>query len=92
MRLLAHRQQAIGGHALIRHHAKEPARRQAGIIRQHLEVIAGGKPFAELPGIDGGHRQTQILGHFLQRKVVLEPPIAKRRRKARADVAMKMRF
>ena len=90
--LFAQRKQAIGGHAFVRHHAEEPARRQAGIIYQHLKIVAGEKPLAEFPGINRGHRQAQILGYFLQGNVVLDPPSAERRRKARADVAVKIRF
>ena len=90
--LLPHSQQALRRHALFRHHAEQPARRQAGIIRQSLEVVAGGKAFAQLPGIDGGHRQAQVLGHLFERNVVLPSPRTERRRKARADVARGIGF
>ena len=80
-------QQAVGRHALVGHHAEESARRQAGVVRKHLEVIAGGKPPTELPGVDGGYRQTQIFGDFFQGNVILLSPSTKRRRKTRANVA-----
>jgi hypothetical protein len=90
LRFFTQRQQAIGRHAFVRHHAEEPARRQAGITRKHLEITGGGKPLAEFPGIDGGNRQTQILRNFLQGNVVLSSPCAERSRKTRAEVAVEI--
>ena len=89
--LLAHRQQTIRRHAFVRHRAEEPARRQAGIICKHLEVVAGGKPLAEFPGIDGGNRQAQIPGNFLQGNVVLPSPRAERGCEAGPDVTVETR-
>ena len=88
----AHRQQAISRDALVRHDAEEPARRHAGVVHQHLEVAAGGKPLPQFPGIDRGNREAQIPGNLLQRDVVLEPPVTERGRKAGADVALEVRL
>ena len=87
-----HRQQAIRGDALVRHHAEEPARRQAGMFRQHLGSAAGGEPLAQFLGIDRGHRQSQVFGNCLEGNVMLPSPRAERRRKARSDVAVELRL
>lgn len=49
----AHRQEAVGRDTPGRHDAEEPAGRQAGVINQCFEMATAGKPFAQLPGIDG---------------------------------------
>ena len=90
--LPAHRQQALGRDALVRHDAEEPARRHAGVVHQHLEVAAGGKPLPQLPGIHRGNREAQISGNLLQRDVVLEPPVLEGRREAGADVTLAVRL
>ena len=64
--LLRHRQQAVGRDTLVRHDAEEPARRHAGIVREHLKMATGGKPLPRLPVIDSGHRNAQVHGDFLQ--------------------------
>ena len=88
MLLLQHRQLTVRRDTLVRHHAEEPARRHAGILREHLEVIARGKALARFPGIDGGNGKAQVFGDLLERDVVFQAPVAERGRKAGADRAM----
>ena len=91
LRFSAHRQQAISRNALVCHHAEEPARRHARIVHEPLKIATGGKPFTQLPGIDRGNREPQILGDLLQRDMPFHSPVAERRRKAGADIAAKIR-
>ena len=90
--LSAHRQEAISRDALVRHDAEEFARRHARIVREHFEMATGREPLPRLPGIDRRNRQAQIAGNLLQRDVVLATPVAERRRKARADITLRLRF
>ena len=89
---LAHRQKALGGDTLVGHDAEEFAGRHAGVIHQNLEVATGEKPLPQLPGIDRGNREAQIVGNLLQRDVVLHPPVAERGCKAGADVTLAVRL
>ena len=75
--------------AVIRHDAKEPARRHAGEVDQRLKMFPRRKAFAQFPRVHGRHGKTQAVGDFLERHLVLPPPSAERGRKARADVAVK---
>ena len=86
--LLRQRQQTFRRDTLVRHHAEEPARRYAGIVRKHLQTATGREVLPRLPGIDRGNRNAQIRGDLLQWDAFLEPPVAERRRKGSVDVAM----
>ena len=90
--LPAHRQQALGWDALVRHDAEELAGRHAGVVHQLFQAAASGKPLTQFPGTDRGDRKTQVLGNLLQGDVVLPSPRAERGRKAGPDVTMKMRL
>ena len=85
-----HRQQAIGGHALVGHHAKQLARGQACIVNQQLETAAAWKALAQFPGINRGNSQAQVLRNLLERDLLLSPPIPERGRKAGTNITFRL--
>jgi hypothetical protein len=87
-RLLPLGQLAFSRHALVGYFAEQPARRLAGVVREHLEVVSGGKPLARLPQADGGNGEAQIGGNPLEWDLLPDPPAFERERKAGANVTV----
>ena len=86
----AYSQHAVGGHAFVRHDAKQLARRQAGKIHEHLEIEAAWKALPGFPRTDGGNGNAQSFGNGLERNLVFTPPVAKGVRKAGANLTLRL--
>ncbi len=85
---VGHRQQAISRNAFVRHYTEELARRQPGILHQHLEIITRGKALPRFPRAYRGNGDAQIVSNFLKRNPAFAAPIAESRGKAGANVAV----
>lgn len=88
--LLRYRQQTFRRDTLVRHHAEQPARRHARVVRKHLEMATRREALPQLPVTDRDRRNAQIRGDLLQRDVVCQSPVAERGRKTGADVTMEL--
>jgi hypothetical protein len=78
-------QQAIGVDALVRHEAKQLAGRQAGLIDEHLEIVATRKPLTRCPRVDCGNGNAQVPGDCFERNLLL-PATLKRSSKESKEI------